>query len=77
MTKKELIKLLEKDNIPKNSYSLDGGLPNDRLCLDKAYSGWVVYYTEMGEKYEEIGFASEEDACEYFYRRIREMTGRK
>ena len=75
MNKNELMQFLEKENIPFNSYSLDGGLPNDRLCLDRTYQGWTVYYSEMGEKYEEMGFPSEEDACEHFYRRIKEITG--
>lgn len=77
MKKVELVQLLEKENIPLNSYCLDGGLPNDRLCLDRTRQGWIVYYTEMGEKYEEVGFPSEEDACKYFYKRIKEVIGNK
>ena len=73
MTKEELIKVLEKSGVPLNSYSLDGGLQNDRLCLDKTREGWIVYYSEMGEKYKEVGFPSEEIACDYFYNRIIEI----
>lgn len=73
MTKRELLQRLKNDNIPEYYYSLEGGLPNDKLCLDKTRTGWVVYYSEMGEKHQEVGFASEEDACEYFYKRIKEM----
>ena len=73
MTRKELLILLEKEHIPKHYYSLEGGLPNDALCLNKINSSWVVYYSEMGEKYNEIGFPSEESACEYFYNKLKDM----
>lgn len=74
MKKNELLQLLKKDNIPDYYYSLDGGMPNDKLCLDRTHAGWIVYYSEMGEKSQEIGFASEDDACEYFYSRVKQMV---
>lgn len=77
MKKVELIEQLKKENIPEYYYSLDGGMLNDKLCMDKTRLGWVVYYSEMGERSQEIGFASEDDACEYFYKRIKEMIVRK
>lgn len=76
MNRIELKELLIYENIPSNSYSLDGGLLNDTLCIDKTKRGWIVYYTERGVKYEEMGFPSEEDACFYFYERIKRMLGR-
>lgn len=73
MTKDELFRVLEKRGIPLDSYSLDGGLQDDRLCLDRTQQGWIVYYSEMGKKTNEIGFSSEEAACDYFYKRITEI----
>lgn len=55
-------KLLE-ENIPEDSYSLQGGLPNDRYCLEKTSYGWNVYYSERGSQTELEFYESEEKAC--------------
>jgi len=73
MNKSELSKILIKENIPRHFYSLEGGLPYDAWCLAKTSSGWEVYYTERGEKYQVEHFCSEEEACERLYQRIKEM----
>jgi len=73
MTKSELEVLLVNENIPKHFYSLDGGLPYDAWCLEKKRSGWEVYYTERGEKYQVESFDTEEEACERLYQRIKKM----
>ena len=31
----ELEAILEKEKVPKDLYSLKGGLPNERLCLEE------------------------------------------
>lgn len=73
MTLKELIERLDKEKIPKNSYSLEGGLPNDRICLAKTPTGWEVYYSEMGQKYEVKTYKLEEEACDDLYNRLKRM----
>lgn len=73
MNKKELAEILRKENVPENTYSLDGGLPNDSMCLEKNAAGWEVYYSERGQKYHEKYFFTEEEACEYLYHRIKEI----
>jgi hypothetical protein len=73
MTKSELKELLVKDSIPKHFYSLDGSFPYDAWCLSETPSGWEVYYTERGEKYQIENFNLEEDACERLYQRIKKM----
>jgi hypothetical protein len=73
MTKRELIECLKKENVPTDAYCLEGGLPNDRYCVVKTNSGWEVYYSEMGKKYEAKGFASEEDAYDYLYVCLKKM----
>lgn len=60
MTIKELRERLEQENVPQNSYSLDGGMPNDKYCLEKTTVGWEVYYSEMGGKREVKTFILEE-----------------
>jgi hypothetical protein len=73
MTKNELQNLLIKERIPENYYSLEGGIPNDRMVLSKTKRGWEVYYSERGSRSEIKEFISEKEACEYIYIQIKEM----
>jgi len=70
MKKQELGNILKNKNIPSHFYSLDGGLPYDAWCLSKTSFGWEVYYSEHGEKYMLKDFKTEEDACEYMYKKL-------
>lgn len=67
MTKEELRKRLITENIPRQEYSLDGGLPNEACCLAQNGSQWEVYYSERGKKTGLKVFDSEEAACDHFY----------
>jgi hypothetical protein len=67
MKKKDLIQRLINENIEKNSYSLDGGLPNEMYCLGFVKNLWEVYYSERGKKTNLHRFELEEEACNYFY----------
>lgn len=73
MTKQELAKRLIKENIPKDCYTLEGGLPNEKWCLEKTYSSWDIYYSERGLRNQLHHFISEEEACEYFYNELKTM----
>ncbi|AEH46502.1 MULTISPECIES: hypothetical protein [Anoxybacillaceae] len=73
MKKDELHQLLLDLDVPKDLYSLKGGLPNEALCLNKEGSVWEVYYSERGVKSQLKIFKSEEEACEYFYKTILEL----
>lgn len=68
MDNQMLRKRLIAENIPQDTYSLDGGLPYDKFCLSKTDGIWEVYYSERGEKFKLKTFTIEEDACEYFYK---------
>ena len=68
MTKQELLEKLIKKNVPKDLYSLDGGLPNEAYCLEKTDDGWQTYYSERGCKTGVKKFSNESDACDDFYR---------
>ena len=57
---------LDKLNIPKNAYTLTGGLPNESFCLGLNYDKWEVYYSERGNKTSLKVFIDENLACEYF-----------
>lgn len=50
MKKDELRSALINKGISRSYYSLEGGLPNEKLCLDYENSKWVVYYSERGIK---------------------------
>ncbi|TDF94671.1 hypothetical protein [Paenibacillus piri] len=74
MTKAELLKRLQNEGIPEESYSLEGGLPNERLCLEWKNNRWYVYYSERGIKTNTKDFLIEEIACQYFYNEIVRMV---
>lgn len=67
MKKIQLAEKLKQMNIRKDSYSLNGGLPNEAFCLNMHNNVWEVYYSERGSKSGLKIFYSEEEACEYFY----------
>ena len=66
MNRSALRAALDAAHVSPRSYSLDGGLANDTVCLESVPSGhWLVYYTERGSRFDEIEFGSEHDACRY------------
>lgn len=72
MTIMELKRILLEWEVPENLYSIMvGGLPNERLCLVKnCDKKWEIYYSERGRKSGLKLFESEEEACEYFLRKM-------
>ncbi|EJW2002099.1 hypothetical protein QB794_004571 [Salmonella enterica] len=74
MRKVELKELLEKEKVSKSIYSLDGGLPNEKLCLDFENNKWIVYYSERGLRTGIIEFIVEDDACNYIYNQIKSIV---
>lgn len=63
MTKIEIEKKLREEGVRVDSYSLNGGLPNEAYCLNRTESGWEVYYSERGNKTGLKFFDNESDAC--------------
>lgn len=72
MKMKELQEKLEELNLPKYMYSLKGGLPNEACCIGENNGIWEVYYSERGHKSLLKTFEKEEDACQYFYKFVKE-----
>lgn len=66
MTLKELDIELKKHDIPDDSYSLQGGLPNEVFCITKENEKWETYYSERGNKTALKFFDFEDEACNYF-----------
>ncbi|GAB2551744.1 hypothetical protein GCM10027085_48920 [Spirosoma aerophilum] len=56
--------------MPKDMYSLTGGLPNEAYCLQQTSQGREVYYGERGIKSGLAFFPDEETACSYLFRLI-------
>lgn len=75
MKKEELKQCLINANIPANLYNLDGGLPNEAICLNKEGDFWEVYYSERGVKSQIEKFNTENDACNYLYKMLLELLG--
>ncbi|WP_273449546.1 hypothetical protein [Streptococcus ferus] len=68
----ELRNTLIEWKVPEELYSIMlGGLPNEKLCLtENPENKWEVYYSERGRKTGLKIFNSEEEACEYFLKKL-------
>lgn len=70
----ELKSKLDEIGVSRDLYSIMvGGLPNERLCIVKDEM-WQVYYSERGNKVGQKVFETEEEACEYFYRKMKRYS---
>lgn len=65
---KEKLKAL---NVPPILYSLRGGLPSEKYCIEERDGKWYTYYSERGERSGEKEFSSESAACEDFLKDIK------
>lgn len=74
MKKNDLKKILDTEGVSKSIYSLSGGLPNEKICLDYEGGEWVVYYSERGCRTGLEKFSSEDDACLFFYQQVKGIT---
>jgi len=77
MKKNELRSILITKGISRSYYSLDGGLPNEKLCLDYENGKWVVYYSEHGIRTGIQYFNNEDDACDYLLDAIEQSASGK
>lgn len=77
MKKENLRSALIKMGISRTYYSLDGGLPNEKLCLDYENGKWIVYYSERGIRTGIHYFDNEDDACDYLLHAIEESSNGK
>lgn len=77
MNKEKLRSILLNKGISRSYYSLEGGLPNEKLCLDYENGKWIVYYSERGTRTGIRYFDNEEDACDYLLHAIEESASGK
>jgi hypothetical protein len=73
MTKSELKQFLTTNGIRPTIYSLEGGLPNDRVCLSGGGDRWTVYYSERGSTFDESVFQTEDAACRELLKRLQAL----
>ena len=60
--------MLDKAGVPADMYCVDGGLPNERPCIEQSEAGtWRTYYSERGLRSDLKEFATEDEACDYFF----------
>ena len=74
MNKQQLEGVLLSNKVPKDIYSLSGGLPNETYCLEEEKNRWHVYYSERGIKTSVGYFENEEDACECLLKEIKKVV---
>lgn len=73
MTRIELQTILDDEHFNRRWYSLDGGSPNDTLCIDSEGNRLVDYYSERGTRFDEAAYASETEACAELLERLRAL----
>ena len=73
MKYKELKKVVSKMYIPSNCHNLNGGTPSDTYCLERHKKQWMIYYSERGNRNDIEYYDSEEQACEAFYRIMKNI----
>lgn len=57
-----------KKGIPFNAYCLNGGKPEDALCMCRfGLFFWQCYYVERGKKWDTRIFLTQSQACFYLY----------
>lgn len=74
MNKQQLEKVLLINKVPKELYSLNGGLPNEAYCIEKENDKWYVYYSERGKKTGIGYFESEKEACDCLLKEIKKIV---
>jgi len=65
MSISELKNKLSSLGVNQNSYSLSGGLPNEKYCFTNESGKWFVYYSERGQRTGESIFTHEKEECEF------------
>nr|WP_208329311.1 hypothetical protein [Streptomyces sp. 846.5] len=63
MNRRDLQAQLDAEEVRPDAYSLDGGLPDEALCLGREGAKWVTYYSERGLRSGLRRFPDEASAC--------------
>ena len=73
MNSEELRVKLEKLNIPRTSYSINGNIGADIFIFQQVHSYWECFYIdERGNQNNDYRrFDNENEACIYFYEKLK------
>ncbi len=75
MSRSELAKIFERNQVPEWYYSFYGAGRGDCFALELSEDKWILsYYTERGGRMEEGTFATEADGCEAMFDAIVGMV---
>ena len=61
--------IVEAARVDPTYYSFEGS-HHDALCVLAEGQTWHVFLSERGDRFEERTFASEDEACVYFLKRL-------
>lgn len=75
MTRQELQRRLQREEISAGAYDLFGEGKDNVYCIEEAPSGWLVYFRERGLRDWEHLFSSEDEACEFLLTKIQDDPG--
>ncbi len=71
MTLRELELKLREHGVPPKLYSLDGGNHIEKYrVLEKRFWWYEVYCVDLGVKHHTYKFKTEEEACDFFYKKL-------
>ena len=74
MKTKDLSEIFYENKVSRSIYSLNGGVPDDKVCIDKLDGVWSVYYSEKGRRNTLGEFHNEEEACKFMYDRVMDIV---
>lgn len=73
MNVEELRRRLDELGVPQRFYTINGHLASDTYILNWVHSFWeYFYFDEKGQARGVKRFESEEEACAYFYQRLKD-----
>mgnify|MGYP006879734547 CR=1 FL=1 len=75
MTKEELLRELQKKNVPEGIYSLDGLKDGECLCIISKNGAWDIVYNSRGKVTYTETFHNAESAYDQFYQIMKDDYG--
>jgi hypothetical protein len=71
VNREELQKALDELGVDPRSYRLSSSAESDVYVLERSQGGWAVFYSERGERNDEVWVPDEAEACTIFFERLR------
>jgi len=71
MTRSQLLSALVELSIPNSAFSLDGPGTGECYCLEADGGGWIIYYSERGQRHSISRFLTEDEANERFLAKLK------